>query len=117
MLALIAATCSIGLLYLPEFASLWTVTLGFCSGACFILGLSFISLRTHDTQQATSLSGMAQCLGYLLAASGPIIAGALHSYSGNWTTTLWLCAFASALCAVFGYLGGRNITMTNNSNT
>lgn len=111
LLALVAAFCSLGLLFLPEFAAMWAITLGFCSGACFILGLSFISLRTHDTRQATSLSGMAQCLGYLLAASGPIIAGSLHSYFGNWTTTLWLCAFASALCAVFGYLGGRNITM------
>ncbi|MDP2634369.1 MULTISPECIES: MFS transporter [unclassified Pseudoalteromonas] len=111
LLASIAATCSLGLLYFPEFAALWTITLGFCSGACFILGLSFISLRTHDTDQATSLSGMAQCLGYLLAAAGPLIAGSLHSYFGNWATTLWLCALASALCAIFGYLGGRNITM------
>ncbi|WP_082665526.1 MFS transporter [Pseudoalteromonas sp. H105] len=111
LLASIAAICSLGLLYFPEFAALWTVTLGFCSGACFILGLSFISLRTHNAQQATSLSGMAQCIGYLLAASGPLIAGALHSYFGNWATTLWLCTVASALCAIFGYLGGRNITM------
>ncbi|NNG43448.1 MFS transporter [Pseudoalteromonas sp. NEC-BIFX-2020_002] len=114
ILALLAACCSLGLLYLPEFASIWSITLGFCSGACFILGLSFISLRTHDSRQATSLSGMAQCFGYLLAASGPILAGSLHSHFGSWSTTLWLCALASGLCAIFGYFGGRNVTMPNN---
>ena len=111
LLALLASFSSIGLLYLPEFANVWSIVLGFSSGACFILGLSFISLRTNDSRQATSLSGMSQCIGYLLAASGPIIAGSLHSYFGNWSATLWLCAFASILCAIFGYLGGRNITM------
>jgi MFS transporter, CP family, cyanate transporter len=111
ILGVLASLSSIGLLYLPEYASLWSVTMGFCSGACFILGLSFISLRTHNSHQAAALSGMAQCIGYLLAATGPIIAGALHGYFGNWSSTLWFCACASALCALFGYLGGRNITM------
>lgn len=112
-LGVLASLSSIGLLYMPVHAFVWSITMGFCSGACFILGLSFISLRTHDSHQAAALSGMAQCIGYLLAATGPIIAGALHSYFGNWTSTLWFCASSSALSAMFGYLGGRNITMRN----
>ncbi|WP_105180181.1 MFS transporter [Pseudoalteromonas sp. T1lg21] len=110
-LALLGALCSVGLLIAPSFAMLWSVTLGFCSGACFILGLSFVSLRTHDSMQAAALSGMAQCIGYLLAATGPIIAGALHSYFNNWAGALWLCIASSLLCALFGYLSGRNITI------
>ena len=110
-LALLGALCSAGLLVAPSFAMLWSVTLGFCSGACFILGLSFVSLRTHDSMQAAALSGMAQCIGYLLAATGPIIAGALHSYFNNWAGALWLCIASSLLCALFGYLSGRNITI------
>lgn len=110
-LALLGALCSVGLLVAPSFAMLWSVTLGFCSGACFILGLSFVSLRTHDSMQAAALSGMAQCIGYLLAATGPIIAGALHSYFNNWAGALWLCIASSLLCALFGYLSGRNITI------
>jgi len=110
-LALLGALCSAGLLVAPSFAMLWSVTLGFCSGACFILGLSFVSLRTHDSMQAAALSGMAQCIGYLLAATGPIIAGALHSYFNNWAGALWLCMASSLLCALFGYLSGRNITI------
>ena len=111
-LALLGALCSVGLLVAPSFAMLWSVTLGFCSGACFILGLSFVSLRTHDSMQAAALSGMAQCIGYLLAATGPIIAGALHSYFNNWAGALWLCIASSLLCALFGYLSGRNITIS-----
>lgn len=110
-LALAGAFCSFGLLFMPELALFWSVTLGFCSGACFILGLSFVSLRTHDSRQAGSLSAMAQCIGYLIAATGPMLAGALHTYFDSWAPTLWLCATASLGCALFGYLGGRNITI------
>ena len=110
-LALLGALCSVGLLVAPSFATLWSITLGFCSGACFILGLSFVSLRTHDSMQAAALSGMTQCIGYLLAATGPIIAGSLHSYFNNWAGALWLCIASSLLCALFGYLSGRNVTI------
>ena len=110
-LALMGCSCSLGLLFIPSFAFIWTTTLGFCSGAVFILGLSFISLRSHHASQAASLSGMAQCIGYLLAAIGPMFAGSLHSYFGSWSSVLWLCAFISLLCAIFGYLGGRGITL------
>ncbi|AXV66124.1 MFS transporter [Pseudoalteromonas lipolytica] len=112
-LALLGALCSFGLLYAPSFAMIWSVTLGFCSGACFILGLSFVSLRTHNAQQAAALSGMAQCIGYLLAATGPILAGTLHSFFNNWAGALWLCIVSSLLCALFGYLSGRNVTINN----
>ena len=112
-LALMGCICSLGLLFLPHLSFIWSTTLGFCSGAVFILGLSFISLRTHHSIQAASLSGMAQCIGYLLAAIGPMFAGALHSYFGNWSSVLCLCAFISVLCAVFGYLGGRDITINH----
>jgi len=110
-LALMGCFCSLGLLYLPSFAFIWSTTLGFCSGAVFILGLSFISLRTRHASQAASLSGMAQCIGYLLAATGPMFAGSLHTHFESWSSVLWLCAFTSLLCCIFGYLGGRNITL------
>ncbi len=36
-----------------------------------ILGLTFIGLRASSAHQAAALSGMAQSVGYLLAACGP----------------------------------------------
>src|SRR5690554_5603883 len=100
---------------IPQLAMFWSVAVGFFSGCVFILGLSFISLRTDTTSQTTSLSGMAQCLGYLLAASGPMIAGYLQSFFNSWTPVLWLCVAASLICAVAGLFCGRNITINEHA--
>jgi len=113
ILASLSATCALGLLYMPSFALVWTLLLGFSSGACFILGLSFISLRTDDSTQAASLSGMSQSIGYLLAAIGPMVAGALHTATGSWSAPLWLCAIAGVLCAICGWFSGKNTTLNN----
>ncbi|RBW45696.1 MFS transporter [Psychromonas sp. B3M02] len=110
-LAIIGSICFLGLLYLPDAAFVWSILLGFSSGAIFILGLSYISYRTNHSLQAASLSGMAQSLGYTLAAIGPIATGMLHAYFESWTTTLWLCAITCFLSGVFGYLGGRDIKL------
>tara|TARA_R110001606_G_scaffold395664_2_gene568517 strand:- start:136444 stop:137652 length:1209 start_codon:yes stop_codon:yes gene_type:complete len=116
ILALLSSASALGLLYMPNFAFVWTVILGFSSGACFILGLSFIGLRTDDSRQAASLSGMSQSVGYLLAAVGPMLAGALHTITGSWSAPLWLCAIAGVLCALCGLGGGRNTTLQQSAN-
>ena len=116
ILAMLSALSALGLLYMPSFAFVWTLMLGFCSGACFILGLSFISLRTDDSQQAASLSGMSQSVGYLLAAIGPMLAGALHTTTGSWSAPLWLCAIAGVLCALCGLGSGKNTTLAKSAN-
>lgn len=108
-LAFLGVTSSLGLLFFADFAYIWSMGLGFCSGSLFILGISYVSLRTHHSRQAASLSGMAQCVGYLLAATGPILAGSLHTYFDSWGAVLWLCSFLILSCGLFGYLGGRNI--------
>ena len=43
-----------------------------------ILCLSLFSLRTTDHAQAAALSGMAQTVGYTVAAAGPVLFGALR---------------------------------------
>lgn len=108
MISLLGVISALGLLYVPQFALLWTILVGFSSGGCFILGLSFISFRTHDAIQAASLSGMAQSFGYSLAAIGPMLAGYLYSSQGNWSGSLWLCAGASAICGIVGLGCGRD---------
>ncbi|ABG40428.1 major facilitator superfamily MFS_1 [Paraglaciecola sp. T6c] len=108
VISLLGAISLLGLLYAPQFAFLWTVLVGFSSGGCFILGLSFISFRSQNALQAASLSGMAQAFGYCLAAVGPMLAGYLYSSLGNWSGSLWMCALASACCALVGLGCGRN---------
>ncbi|WP_423453741.1 MFS transporter [Ottowia sp. VDI28] len=102
-----SAVALLGLMALPQFALAWSILFGIGTGAGIILGLSFIGLRTHNAHQAAALSGMSQCIGYLLAAAGPMAMGMLRDALGSWRVPLGLCAIL-ALAAVFmGFLAGR----------
>ena len=105
--ALMCAVSSIGYWLLPEQAVVWTLIFGFGSGATMILGLTFIGLRAGSAHQAAALSGMAQSVGYLLAACGPPLMGKIHDVSGDWHLPLIAIAIISLLMAVFGGLAGR----------
>jgi cyanate permease len=50
---------------------------------------------------------MAQSVGYLLAAAGPILMGRLHDASGGWTLVLGLCAGGAVLMGALGWLAGQ----------
>ncbi len=103
-----AAIALLGLLLAPQFAWGWAVLFGLGSGAWFMLAIAFMGLRTHNADQAATLSGMAQCVGYLLAAAGPIAMGLLRDALGGWSGPLGLCAALALLAAVFGMLAGRD---------
>jgi CP family cyanate transporter-like MFS transporter len=45
-------------------------------------------VRTRSAPAAAELSGMAQTVGYLIAALGPVTVGALHGASGGWSLSL-----------------------------
>lgn len=66
----------------------WVSLIGFSLGGSFGLSLLFIVLRTGDTETATELSGLAQSIGYTLAAAGPALFGFLHDVSHNWQVPL-----------------------------
>ncbi|WP_242388544.1 CynX/NimT family MFS transporter [Kosakonia cowanii] len=109
--ALVALLCAVGALGLwlqPEHAAIWTVVYGFGSGATMILGLTFIGLRASSAHQAAALSGMAQSVGYLLAACGPPLMGKVHDASGGWHLPLIACALLSVLMALCGAFAGRD---------
>ncbi|TWU10057.1 putative transporter YycB [Novipirellula galeiformis] len=68
--------------------ALWVSLIGFVSGGSFGLALLFIVLRAKDSESATELSGMAQSIGYILAATGPTLFGGLFDLTGRWTYSL-----------------------------
>nr|WP_265861881.1 MFS transporter [Streptomyces sp. SKN60] len=101
-----------GLMVAPvQGAWLWSAVLGVGQGGAVGLALTLIVLRSGDAATAARLSGMAQTVGYLLAAAGPLAAGALHQATGSWTlpiaAVLGVCAAALAL----GLLAARNRTV------
>ena len=106
-MALLAGVGLLGLLLAPGWSILWAMLFGAGAGAVIILGLTFISLRAGNPQQAAALSGMAQCVGYLLAAFGPPLMGRLHDAAGGWGLALTLCLGLSLAMAVAGWLAGR----------
>ncbi|GMA26562.1 cyanate transporter [Luteimicrobium album] len=108
---LLFASAVAGLLAAPGAAALWACLAGVAGGMCIVLALSLFGLRTTDHHQAASLSGMAQSVGYVLAAAGPIVFGALHDATGSWHAPLVTLLGVSAGQAVFGTLAGRARTL------
>ena len=98
----------IGLLYLPEFAIFWVGLVGLAICSTFIIALSFVGLRTSNSSQAASLSGMAQGIGYALAATGPTLVGKLHALTDSWSMPILLIAAVAFACTIFAALAARD---------
>jgi len=96
-----------GLLMAPQYALLWLILAGLGAGASMVICLSLFNLRTYDHLQASKLSGMAQCVGYGLAALGPLCFGLLHDVSGNWQWPLMLLLVIAGLQMIVATLAGR----------
>lgn len=96
---------TLGLLVAASTATiLWLVLLGTGQGACFSLALTFFALRAPDSEHAAALSGMAQSVGYLLAAGGPFLFGLLRDATHAWTVPLTLLV-AVTVCLLITGLG------------
>jgi CP family cyanate transporter-like MFS transporter len=89
-------------------AAVWAILIGLGLGAWFSLALTFLILRAHDPAQTAALSGMAQSVGYAIAAVGPPVLGALHDSAGGWAWPLRLCLGVTAGACAFGVLAGRD---------
>ncbi|ALM82437.1 MFS transporter [Bordetella sp. N] len=106
-MGLMMAVGLLGLLFVPAGATAWALLYGFGSGGGILLALIFMGLRAANARQAAALSGMAQCVGYLLAACGPALVGKLHTLTGAWTLPLAVGVALSLAMAGFGALAGR----------
>ncbi len=106
---LLTAASFIALLTAP-LAWQWVLAavLGLAQGAAFSLAILLIMLRAGDSEAAARLSGMAQGVGYTMAAAGPLLVGVLHDRSGGWGGAGWLFAVAGVAAAAAGALAGRN---------
>jgi len=97
-----------GLLLAPGASLLWVLLAGLGTGSSIVVALTLIAQRARSAGDAARLSGMAQGVGYLLAATGPAGAGVLLEATGDWRLLAVATAVVAAVQLVFGLLAGRD---------
>jgi MFS transporter, CP family, cyanate transporter len=111
-----SATMACGLAGLTFYANhldvVWCVLLGIGIGSAISLALMMMVLRARDIRQANALSGRAQGFGYLIAAAGPAVAGALYGATGGWRAPLLLLLALMVPQALAGWRGGHGTLRT-----
>jgi CP family cyanate transporter-like MFS transporter len=101
-----------GLLLSPDAGTVvWVCAWGVAQGAGFALALTLIVLRSPTPLVAARLGGVAQCLGYLVAASGPLLLGAVHDLTSGWTWPLLLLLAALVMMAWAGWGAARDAVL------
>jgi len=97
-----------GLLLAPAQAPLlWSSLIGVSGGASLSLALTLFALRTDSSTQAVALSAMAQSVGYLIAAAGPLLIGTLNDLSGSWFYAVALLIALQCVQCLLGLEAGR----------
>ena len=85
----------------------WAIVLGLGQGGTFSLALTMIVLRSRDSHVAANLSGMAQGIGYTVAAMGPFAVGVVHEMTGGWNALGWIFGVIGIGAIVAGLGAGR----------
>lgn len=82
--------------------------IGIASSSNFALALTFLSIRAKDAKDAADLSGMAQSIGYILAAFGPILIGFMYDITKGWNIPFVFLIIVTAAIIYFGMHAGQN---------
>lgn len=90
-----------------SWALLWAVLLGLGQGGQLSLAITLMNLRAATARDAASLSSMAQTVGYVLAACGPLVCGAVHSATQRWEPSVLFLLVMTVPMAVAGAVAGR----------
>ncbi|REC45314.1 MFS transporter [Chryseobacterium pennipullorum] len=91
-----------------ELIYLNAVIIGIANGLSFSLSILFFSTRTKSSINAVKISGMAQSVGYLIAAFGPPVFGKLHDWDISWNASFYFLSTAVLLMFYFGMKAARN---------
>jgi MFS transporter, CP family, cyanate transporter len=88
-------------------AAAWMLVLGAAQGAALGLAIYFTMARARDPATAASLSSLAQSVGYLVAAAGPLAVGFLRAATGGWTAPITVLLLICGVEMVVGLFAGR----------
>jgi CP family cyanate transporter-like MFS transporter len=97
----------VGLAVAPHGGALfWVVLLAIGQGA-FPLALVAIGLRARTPEGTVALSAFTQSTGYLIAALGPLLVGALYEATAGWTVPVALLVAAAVVQTAAGLAVAR----------
>lgn len=109
-LTVLAGVALLGLLFAPlSTVWIWAVLQGAGQGGLFAIALTVIVLRSPDARVAAHLSSMAQTVGYILAAIGPLFVGLLHGWTGGYAASAWLFVVLALGAGLSGWGAGRTM--------
>lgn len=106
MVYLIGITMFVGIVLLTV-SGTWfiypaAVLIGMGNGLSFSLSILFFSLRTRTLEGTIGISGMAQSVGYSIAACGPPVFGFLHRADASWNYSFYFLMFTVLVMTFFG---------------
>ena len=88
-------------------APLWILLAGAGTSGCFASALMLFALRSSDSRTAAALSGMAQTVGYSIAAAGPLGMGLLYDVSSSWSASLSVLSVLMLAECVLAWFAAR----------
>jgi CP family cyanate transporter-like MFS transporter len=84
----------------------WTVLLGLGVGGQFALALTVLGSLGRGPAESAAVSGMAFFVGYLLAALGPVAAGAVRDVTGGYRVPFLALAGVGVVTLLAGVIAG-----------
>jgi CP family cyanate transporter-like MFS transporter len=105
-----------GVLLSPaSYAPVWVVLLGIGLGAGQGIPSILFAKRSRSSAQMAELSSVVQTVGYLIAATGPILVAALHDWSGGWVSPVAALLALLAINACVSLPGGADMSLSINT--
>ncbi|MBO0878069.1 MAG: hypothetical protein J2P19_32240, partial [Pseudonocardia sp.] len=99
----------LGVLFAPTDGTIrWMIILGVGAGTTTGTGFVLVPLRSPDARVVTQITATSQTFGYMLAATGPLAAGALHDATLSWSGAVILLICIVAAQSLIGLLAGRD---------
>jgi CP family cyanate transporter-like MFS transporter len=103
------AALPLGLLLAPQLWVVWMALGGAAQGGGIVVIFALIVRKARDLVENRHMSAFVQAGGYIVAATGPSVIGAVHEATGDWTAPLLVLVGSIAVLGVFGAVaaGGR----------
>ncbi|KAL3947276.1 MFS transporter [Lactobacillus hilgardii] len=80
------------------------ILLGFATSSAFSMSMILFSLKTANPYETSAVSGMAQSIGYLAAAIGPLLSGLIHGAIASWWPVIVMMLIVVVIQTSFGLL-------------